>query len=86
MARRCSKSFLTGFSGYLQCDGYSVYENIDNIIPVGCWAHARRKLHDALTAQPKKTCKATVALNYIQSLYAIEKKSKLLTPEERQHL
>ena len=85
-ARRCPKAFLAGFSGYLQCDGYSVYENIDNIIPVGCWAHARRKFHDALTAQPKKTGKATVALNYIQSLYAIEKKAKSLTPEERQHL
>ena len=46
----------------------------------------RRKFHDALTAQPKKTGKATVALNYIQSLYAIEKKTKSLTPKERQHL
>ncbi|KXO13221.1 Mobile element protein [Moritella sp. JT01] len=27
-----------------------------------------------------------MALNYIQSLYAIEKKAKSLTPEERQHL
>ena len=31
------------FAGYLQCDGYS--------------AHARRKFHDALTAQPKKQAK-----------------------------
>ena len=34
--------------GYLQCDGYAIYDNVDNIIPVGCWAHARRKYNDAL--------------------------------------
>ncbi|MCJ8352006.1 MAG: IS66 family transposase [Moritella sp.] len=33
-----SKNHTFGFAGYLQCDGYSVYENIDDIIPVGCWA------------------------------------------------
>ncbi|EPX2048991.1 IS66 family transposase [Vibrio parahaemolyticus] len=30
------------------CDGYSAYDNIDGIFPVGCWAHARRKYEDAL--------------------------------------
>ncbi|NQZ40837.1 MAG: transposase [Moritella sp.] len=61
-ARRCPKAFLMGFSGYLQCDGYSAYEKIDDIIPVGCWAHARRKFHDALTAQPKS--KIGVVISY----------------------
>jgi len=37
-------------------------------------------------AQPKKTGKATVGLNYIQSLYAIEKKGKSLTSEERKRV
>jgi len=77
-ARRCPETFLAGYAGYLQCDGYSAYENIDDIIPVGCWAHARRKFHDVLVAQPKKTGKATVGLNYIQSLYAIEKNDVLV--------
>ena len=35
-ARRCPETFLAGYAGYLQCDGYSAYENIDDIIPVGC--------------------------------------------------
>jgi len=82
-ARSCPEAFLASYAGYLQCDGYSVYDNIEGIIPVGCWAHARRKFHDALVAQPKKTGKATVAINYIQSLYAIEKKTKTLTPDKR---
>lgn len=85
-ARSCPETFLADYAGYLQCDGYSAYENIDDIIPVGCWAHARRKFHDALAAQPKKTGKATVAINHIQSLYVIEKKAKSLPPKERQQL
>jgi transposase len=85
-ARSCPRTFLTGYSGYLQCDGYSAYEKIDGVTTVGCWAHARRKFNDALIAQPKKTGKARVALDYIQKLYAIEKKAKLLTVEERQQL
>ena len=85
-ARSCPQTFLTGYAGYLQCDGYSAYENIDDIIPVGCWAHARRKFHDALIVQPKKTGKAKIAIKYIQSLYKIEKKAKLLTSEARQQL
>jgi len=85
-ARSCPETFLAGYAGYLQCDGYVAYENIKDIIPVGCWAHARRKFHEALTAQPKKTGKAIVAINHIQSLYKIEKKAKLLTSEKRQQL
>ena len=49
----------------------------------GCWAHARRKFNDALIAQPKKTGKATVAISTIQKPYAIEKRTKLLSPDER---
>jgi transposase len=85
-ARSCPATFLAGYKGYLQCDGYSVYENMEGIMPVGCWAHARRKFYDALTVQPKKTGKATMGLNYIQKLYAIEKKAKTLPPDKRKLL
>jgi transposase len=41
-------SFLSGFEGYLQSDGYRgctkfAAESSHNIINLGCWAHARRK-------------------------------------------
>lgn len=42
-SRAYAEDFLTGYKGYLQCDGYSVYDNIEGIIPIGCWAHSRRK-------------------------------------------
>lgn len=41
-----ARVLLEGYSGYLQSDGYSAYhvaDDIDGIIPVGCWAHVRRK-------------------------------------------
>jgi transposase len=85
-ARSCPEAFLADYAGYLQCDGYSVYDNIEGIMPVGCWAHARRKFHDALAVQPKKTGKATVGINYIQKLYAIEKRAKTLPPDKRKSL
>jgi len=44
------KHFLTGFQGYLQVDGYSGYHQVLDVTLVGCWAHARRKLDEALKA------------------------------------
>ena len=85
-ARICPETFLAGYAGYLQCDGYSAYEKIEGVIPVGCWAHARRKFHDALIAQPKPTGKAKVGLNYIQKLYVIEKQAKTLPPDKRKKM
>ncbi len=45
------KPFLTGFSGYLQTDGfpgYHIFENENSEVTLlGCMAHARRKFHDA---------------------------------------
>lgn len=80
------KAFLSGYNGYLQCDGYRAYGCLENVTVSGCWAHARRKFNDALIAQPKKTGKATVAMSYIQKLYAIEKRIKLFPYNERQRI
>ena len=48
--------FLKEFKGYLHTDGYGGYNNLPNIILVGCWAHARRKFDEALKLclYPKK--------------------------------
>ncbi|HEY5716439.1 MAG TPA: IS66 family transposase [Psychromonas sp.] len=79
-------AFLSGYTGYLQCDGYSAYGCLENITLSGCWAHARRKFNEALIAQPKKTGKVNVAISTIQKLYAIEKRTKLLSAKERQKI
>lgn len=87
-SRACVKEFLSGYQGYLQCDGYSVYDNIEGITPVGCWAHARRKYEDALKAEKRVKGRANMAKSYIAKLYGLEKQaqSQNLTPEERYQL
>jgi len=45
---------LEGYQGYLQTDGYSGYDSVGalpGVIQVGCFAHARRKFHDAIKGQ-----------------------------------
>src|SRR5262249_41827002 len=50
---------LKDFRGYLQTDAYTSYESVvaesaGRIIPVGCWAHARREFFDARLNQPRE--------------------------------
>ena len=70
------EAVLKNFSGYLQTDGYSGYENLaksENIIQLACWAHARRKFEEAL---PNDKTKAEIAMKLIQELYDIERQAK----------
>lgn len=84
-----AKDLLAGFSGYLQSDGFEVYAAVAEANPdialIGCLAHARRKFDEALKAQGKKAKggKAQMALAFIQRLYAVEKRLKDVTPQER---
>ena len=62
------------FTGTLQCDGYAGYRAFANshrqsIELAGCWAHVRRKFHEALTSAPRV---AGWLLRQIQNLYHIE--------------
>lgn len=41
-------SFLQGFSGYLETDGYQGYNNLPDIKHCSCWAHVRRYFTDAI--------------------------------------
>jgi transposase len=81
------KRFLEGFRGYLHVDGYVGYEGMPDVELVGCWAHARRKFDEALKALPVKERKGKTAaeegLSYCNALYAVEKKLKGASPEER---
>jgi transposase len=71
--RAAPQQILEGYQGYLQSDGYAVYEDFgeqEGITLVGCLAHARRKFHEAM--QSDKT-RAEEALALFQSVYAIER-------------
>jgi transposase len=63
------------FSGTLQCGGYSAYPTFAQrrsgaITLAGCWAHARRKFHEALDQAPPT---AGWVVRQIQHLYRVEK-------------
>ncbi len=82
-AGRCAVTYLKGFNGILQADGYAGYEQVDATL-IGCMAHARRKFIEAQTAQPKnKTGRADWAINHIKKLYRIEKQINGLSVEEK---
>jgi transposase len=71
--REGPESILKKYKGYLQTDGYIVYEDFDknpDIIVFNCMAHARRKFSEAL---PNDKTRAEYALGEIQKLYAIER-------------
>jgi transposase len=75
-AAACLESIVPrGFAGFIQCDGYSVYdcfaggrERAGQIILAGCWAHARRGFFEAREHTPD----AAWVLSQIQALYHIE--------------
>lgn len=67
---------LGNFSGYLQSDGYIVYEKYGNnkgVKHLACWSHTRRELERALDNDRPR---AEKALLMIQQLYAIERQAK----------
>lgn len=79
----CLKGMLKDFGGTLQTDGYIAYQSYAAeraqeiadgaekplIDLAACWAHSRRKFHEALEENPVQ---AGWALRQIQLLYAIE--------------
>lgn len=79
---------LSGYRGYLQTDGYAGYGSVGAepaITQVGCFAHARRKFHEATRGQGEKQ-KSTIAwqgMKFIQSLYEIEGQYKEAKPDIR---
>jgi transposase-like protein len=92
------KALLGDFRGYLQTDGYAGYHAVvatNGLVPVYCWAHARRYFVDALKAQglnpnklptkpPDKARRPLKALTFIRHLYAIEARLRDRPPDERQ--
>jgi transposase len=64
-------NFLSDYNGYLQTDGYTVYETLPNtnILHLCCMAHARRNFFEA---QGNDKARSTWMLDKIQELYAVE--------------
>jgi transposase len=62
-------------SGYLQSDAYAGYDRLHarGLTEVGCWAHARRKFHEARTSDPERS---HAAIAWIGRLYGIEREAR----------
>ena len=86
-ANKHPKTFLKGFKGYLQSDGYAGYNSVEDVIQVGCMAHARRKFAEAIKSLPKgadiSKTKTNEGINYFTKLYKLEKEYKQLSINER---
>jgi transposase len=80
------RKLLESFVGYLQSDGYSVYELLNKLLPditlLNCWAHARREFVKAKDSDLKR---AEFVLYCIQLLYKVEEEARIrqLSAEER---
>jgi len=77
------KEMLETHRGYLQTDGYGVYDKIaksSNFKLVGCWVHARRKFFEAINYDKNR---AEFALSVFKEIYTHEAECKTLTAEER---
>ena len=75
-SREGPKRLLEDFKGYLQTDGYVVYDFFNgkkNIIQLNCLAHARRGFEKALDYDKTR---AEYAMGMFQKLYAIEQKAR----------
>lgn len=70
--------FLKNYRGYLQADAYVAYDSFflkpeRGMVEVGCWAHARRHVYQALDADPSRM--RTILL-MIADLYRVEKRAR----------
>jgi transposase len=78
--------YLGGRQGYVQADASSVFDRLyngkcANATEVGCWVHARRKLHKLVDSEPR----VAYPLELIGKLYRVEHvaDARGLGPEER---
>jgi transposase len=65
------EAFLAGYRGFVHADAYAGYSGVHGgVRHVGCWMHARRAF---VEAQASEAAKASEALAFIRTLYAVER-------------
>ena len=82
-----AESFLKGFSGYLETDGYQGYNNLPDIKRCSCWAHVRRYFTDAIPKGKEYdySLPAVQGVQFCSKLFDCERysKAKNHTAEQR---
>jgi transposase len=87
-AQKVALELFKDYQGVIQSDGYAVYDMYENkkgVLPIGCWAHARRYFSESLS---EDKARAEYALEQIGLLYAVERRAdeEHLSFEERAEL
>ncbi len=74
--REGPETFLKGFRGILQCDGYAAYDKLgEDIRFAGCMAHARRGFVEANKLSPQNPLPVEI-VETIGKLYDVEEKAR----------
>ena len=76
------KKYLGDYDGFVHTDGYAGYNKLTKVTHCNCWAHVRRKFHEAMVVNSEDSI-ARVARDYCNKLFEIEAKLDSLTTEER---
>lgn len=87
-AQKVALGLFKDYQGVIQSDGYAVYDMYENkkgVLPIGCWAHARRYFEEALS---EDKARASYALEQIGLLYDVERRAEIenLSDQERADL
>lgn len=78
--------FFGHYSGILVVDGYAGYNELfakGKATEAGCWAHARRYFHHAMSTHPLQ---ANEVMNLIAGLYDVEREGKDAAMEAKEQL
>jgi transposase len=78
-----ARELFSSFEGFVHTDAYAGYNPVflpETCTRVGCWAHVRRKFIEVQKVSGKESA---FVLKAISQIYAVEKKVRHLTPEER---
>jgi hypothetical protein len=69
--------FLCQYEGILQTDGYAAYGRVggSRMVHAACWAHARRKVFDALKLNPEDRMAAQLVAR-IDGLFAVDAEAR----------
>ena len=84
-----AKKFLEGFHGYHVSDAYAGYEKVEGITRCLCFSHLRRYYLDAIPLDSSKKeipgSGGAIGRAYCDKLFRLERKWKMLSPEERKN-
>lgn len=82
-----AQKILKDYKGILVTDGYSGYNNLENINRAECWAHTRRYFYESVPLDEHKKMVETSAgyqgVKYIDELFKIERAIETLSPDEK---